>query len=145
MLDKERKFQDSDDLVRTTIREALDFTIKCCEVAGPQEFPLTKYKNDIFYVVDVFFGIMNICKHDFKKMRSIAVKVGGFPTIQKLESFFYLIKKNKEVITFDPVVKTAPSLVEFIPEENTALGMDTRAIFNFFAKKGQGKIGIEDF
>ena len=35
-------------------------------------------------------------------MKSIALKVGGFPSLQKLESFFYLIKKNKEVINFDP-------------------------------------------
>ena len=79
MLDKEKKFQDSDDAVRNTIRDALDFTIKCCD--GDGDFPLAKYKNDIFYLVDIVFGIISICKHDFKKMRSIAIKVGGFPSI----------------------------------------------------------------
>jgi hypothetical protein len=81
-------------------------------------------------------------------MRSIAIKVGGFPAIQKLESFFYLIKKNKDVINFDPksLLGGAGSLSSSaLPEDNTALGMDARAIFNYFSKKGQGKIGIEDF
>ena len=73
--------------------------MKCCE--NDKDFALAKYKNDLFYLVDILFGIINICKYEFKKMRSIALKVGGFPSISRLESFFYLIKKNKEVINFE--------------------------------------------
>jgi hypothetical protein len=79
-------------------------------------------------------------------MKSIALKVGGFPSIQKLESFFYLIKKNKEVINFDPksLIGGALDLAESaLPDQ--VMGMDPRAIFNFFSKKAKGKIGMDDF
>jgi hypothetical protein len=49
-----------------------------------------------------------------------------------------MIKKNKDVINFGSGVigDTTGAAVESLPAENSLVGMDARAIFNHFSKKG---------
>ena len=96
MLDKENQFDGEEEQVRKTILEALELTIKCFD--DKSDFPLAKHKNDLPFLVDIIFGIICLCKQDFQNMRPLALKVGGFPDLGKLNSFFFLIRKNKNSI-----------------------------------------------
>lgn len=46
-------------------------------------------------------GLISLCKMEFDEMKPLALKVGGFPDPQKLNDFFFIINKNKDIIGND--------------------------------------------
>ena len=54
-----------------------------------------QYKDNLLFAVDVIVGILSISKLDFSGLKPLALKIGGFPDVSKIQAFFGIIKKNK--------------------------------------------------
>ena len=46
---------------------------------------------------------MSASKLDFSNIKPLALKIGGFPDLEKLNGFFHIIKKNKDHIGVNAV------------------------------------------
>jgi hypothetical protein len=84
--------------------------------------PLLAYKENISYVSDIILGFICMCKGDFKNIKCIAVKLGGFPDPKQTAKFFKTIKSNKDVlnINFGPFKGKAEmkKIIESMPSAN---------------------------
>ena len=54
-----------------------------------------QYKENLLFAVDVIIGILSISKMDFSGLKPLALKIGGFPELSKIQAFFDIIKKNR--------------------------------------------------
>ena len=82
-------------LLAQTVRESVQATLDYAELIGAKDNVFLKYKDNLLFVVDVIVGILSISKLDFSGLKPLALKIGGFPDLTKIQSFFDIIKKNK--------------------------------------------------
>lgn len=156
MLDKENLFQmpgfgpgnnGGSNVVMTVFTDAVKATLDYFGDAPLQANAFTEHKDNILFVIDVLVGILSICKMNFAGLKPLALKVGGFPNMQKLTAFFDIIKKNKAHIGLtDMAHLKMPAAPTTDPNSannqaitsNPQLGLDPRVIYAHFAAKNKG-------
>jgi Ca2+-binding EF-hand superfamily protein len=106
--------------------------------------PFEKKKDNISYIVDVLFGVMCICHENFKNVKGMALKVGGFPSEERLD-FFKIIRKHHQLISFEELVQPSTDTQVVGISQNENVAMDPRQLFQFFSKDNQGLVGFEEF
>ncbi len=65
---------------------------------------------------------MSILKGDFGNMKSLAIKIGGFPQVGKMDSFFKVVRDNKNSIKFSDISAGIGNLSNLGGMANGALG-----------------------
>ena len=142
MLDKENAFPLTSpsgvvgaSSVTTVFTDAVKATLDYFADANGPANAFSEHKDNMLFMIDVLVGILSICKMNFAGLKPLALKVGGFPNMQKLQAFFDIIKKNKGHIGLSDLGALKGALTggssdtgdkAGVPPTQTQLGLDPR-------------------
>lgn len=75
----------------------------------------------------------------------MALKIGGFPSSDKLEQFFKVTAKHSGVFNFGLVMDKKPAKEPPKNDNDELSEFNMKSLFDYFAKNNKGVIGVEEF